>query len=591
MLLHSQSAKDCVAYCHGVYYVHALIKPCVHVQGYAFVVFASPAVVSRAIEELDCKAVEGKILAVQRATDGKAACSTGGVSSFPRDAGHTSLNSSSLNMGANSRDAAAGLGLANGPELPSAVQQKYRSSNSSSGSSSAGGASGPHTAPAGLAAAALVAAAAAQTGAGAAAALAVAEPVQQQQQAVVLPHHRRTASGQQGGSSSGPQPPAAAAAAGQVVLPPVEGSTLGQRLLAAVTGGGSSSGGGGSAAAGMKQYDVNELYIGDLPLSWDEDAVRRLLGRYGKIKYFTLRNGRDKNFAFCKFKDSSVVDAAIQGLHGKIVDGYFLNVRRAIEGKQQQGQGQQQPPQQWLNKQAGNRASFDAGGRVAQQRPSDQQQQQQQQPGQGQGQGQQKIGGKVGMHGSRGQGMPAGAGKHGSGEWQQQQQGQQQGVQQQKQLQKAEQSKAAAADAPAAPTQQQQQDDNSSASTAPSPPDTPTAPLTQQQQPAQAVGAASAAADPQQQQQQASLFHPFLPTPAGQQQQQQVPSLFLGSDTSGSASWGAATAPPAAATAAGIGFGLGGFQPQQPPQQQQHSMTWDMLSPWSLFSNTQKSVW
>jgi RNA recognition motif-containing protein len=44
----------------------------------------------------------------------------------------------------------------------------------------------------------------------------------------------------------------------------------------------------------MKQYDVNELYIGDLPLSWDEDAVRRLLGRYGKIKYFTLRSGRDK---------------------------------------------------------------------------------------------------------------------------------------------------------------------------------------------------------------------------------------------------------------------------------------------------------
>ncbi|WIA31001.1 hypothetical protein OEZ86_001042 [Tetradesmus obliquus] len=150
--------------------------------------------------------------------------------------------------------------------------------------------------------------------------------------------------------------------------------------------GGSSSSGGGSAAAaaGLKQYDVNELYIGDLPLSWDEDAVRRLLGRYGKIKYFTLRNGRDKNFAFCKFKDSSVVDAAIQGLHGKIVDGYFLNVRRAIEGKQQQGQ-QQQPPQQWLGKQGGGRASFDAGrdSRMVQQRPTDQQQQQ---PGQGQGQ-------------------------------------------------------------------------------------------------------------------------------------------------------------------------------------------------------------
>jgi hypothetical protein len=243
-------------------------------QGYAFVVFASPAVVSRAIEELDCKAVEGKILAVQRATDGKAACSAGGgSSSFPRDGGHASL-SSAVNMGGSGRDAAAGLGSVGGQELPVAVQQqKYRSSNSSSGSSSSS---------AGGQAAAVAAGGAA---AAAAAGHAEAEPMQQQQAGVgtgVLPHHRRTGSGQQ---SSGPAPQQPAAAA-QMVLPPNEGSTLGQRLLAAVTGsvgGNGSSSGGGSAASGLKQYDVNELYIGDLPLSWDEDAVRRLLGRYGKV--------------------------------------------------------------------------------------------------------------------------------------------------------------------------------------------------------------------------------------------------------------------------------------------------------------------
>uniref|UniRef100_A0A383VA07 RRM domain-containing protein n=1 Tax=Tetradesmus obliquus TaxID=3088 RepID=A0A383VA07_TETOB len=580
-------------------------------KGYAFVVFASPAVVSRAIEELDCKAVEGKILAVQRATDGKAACGAagGGSSSFPRDGGHSSLSSAAGMSAAGREAAAAGLGAAGGQELPGAAQQaaqpKYRSSNSSSGSSSSsslgGLATGPHAA-----ASALAAGGAAAAAAGLVEAEAMQLPQQQQQQAgaSVLPHHRRTGSAPQQGCGIAPQPPAAA---GHMVLPPNEGSTLGQRLLAAVTGAGgsSSSGGGSAAAAGLKQYDVNELYIGDLPLSWDEDAVRRLLGRYGKIKYFTLRNGRDKNFAFCKFKDSSVVDAAIQGLHGKIVDGYFLNVRRAIEGKQQQGQ-QQQPPQQWLGKQGGGRASFDAGrdSRMAQQRPTDQQQQQP-----GQGQGQQKVGGKGGVHGGRGQGMPAGGSKHGSGEWQQQQQG----LQQKKQLHKPENSKAAAgvaadvaAGAAAQGTQQQQQqqqqqqDDNSSASTAPSPPDTPTAaPLAQQQQPAQAPGVAPTGAEAQQQQQQqqqASLFHPFLPTPAAQQQQQQqAPSLFLGNDTSGPASWGAPSAAGPPAAAAGAGFGLGGFlsqpAPQQPQQQQHSSMqTWDMLSPWSLFSNA-RSVW
>ncbi|KAF6256884.1 hypothetical protein COO60DRAFT_57976 [Scenedesmus sp. NREL 46B-D3] len=390
-------------------------------KGYAFVVFASPAVVSRAIEELDCKAVEGKILAVQRATDGKAACSSSGGSSFPRDGGHTAL-SSSINMGGTCRDVPAGMGSAGGSELPAQQHKCRNSSSSSSGSSSGGGqAPGSQTAAAGGAAAA-AAGVAAEAVAGTAEAFGVAEvePVQQQQQqqqAGVLPHHRRTGSAPLAGPAcqQSAAAAAAAAAAGQMALPPSEGSTLGQRLLAAVTGGmsgSSSSSAGGVAASGVKQYDVNELYIGDLPLSWDEDAVRRLLGRYGKIKYFTLRNGRDKNFAFCKFKDSNVVDAAIQGLHGKIVDGYFLNVRRAIEGKQQQGQGQQ-PPQQWLGKQATNRVSFDAGGRVAQQRPPDQQQQQQP----GQGQGQQKVGGKGGMHGGRGQGMPAGTGRHSSAEW------------------------------------------------------------------------------------------------------------------------------------------------------------------------------
>jgi RNA recognition motif-containing protein len=257
----------------------------VFLQGYAFVVFASPAVVSRAIEELDCKAVEGKILAVQRATDGKAACSStggGGSSSFPRDGGHSLLGNSVNNndMGSNAgRDVPAG-----GAELPlqQGTQRKYRSSNSSSGSSS--GSNGGQV-PAAHTAAGGAAAAPAAAGTAGVSALADVEPLQQQQQGGVMPHHRRTGSAPQATFAS-QHSSAAAAAARQMALPPNEGSSLGQRLLAAVTGGvsnSSSNRGAGAAANGLKQYDVNELYIGDLPLSWDEDAVRRLLGRYGKV--------------------------------------------------------------------------------------------------------------------------------------------------------------------------------------------------------------------------------------------------------------------------------------------------------------------
>eukprot|EP00775_Hariotina_reticulata_P009960 gene9960-10115_t len=209
-------------------------------KGYAFVVFASSTMVSEAIEELDCKVVEGKILAVQRATDGKA----------------TGINHRESLTGGGDTVGARDGSCASGPQpQPPVLQAQHRAAPwASSVTNLTSGATGPMHPPG--------------------------------------PMHR------------GPE------------------------------------------------YDVNELYIGDLPLSWDEDAVRRLLGRYGKIKYFTLRSGRDKNFAFCKYKDSSVVDAAIQGLHGKIVDGYFLNVRRAIEGKQQH----QLPP---------GRSSLDSRGQTS----------------------------------------------------------------------------------------------------------------------------------------------------------------------------------------------------------------------------------
>lgn len=224
-------------------------------QGYAFVVFASSTMVSEAIDELDCKVVEGKILAVQRATDGKA----------------TGINHrESLTGGGDTVGARDGSCASCPQPQPPALQAQHRAAPwASSATNFTPGTTGPMhrgtdvaaapgagpDAPHPVPAAGPGAAVAARSCAAAAAAAAAA--------GIMLPH----AAGAQAASSAD--------------------SALTQRLVAAPASGGTSS-------HGMKQYDVNELYIGDLPLSWDEDAVRRLLGRYGKIKYFTLRSGRDK---------------------------------------------------------------------------------------------------------------------------------------------------------------------------------------------------------------------------------------------------------------------------------------------------------
>ncbi|KAF8068237.1 dscc1 [Scenedesmus sp. PABB004] len=358
-------------------------------KGYAFVVFASPAIVPRAIAELDRRPVDGKTLAVQRATDGKGA-------------------------GPRARDAAGGGG---GAEPP-------------------GG----------------------------------AFPLRHH-------HHHRTSSGSSVGDGLG-------------WLRPRGRRRRRRRRRRAARGGGPRAR--GPFGGGGKPYDVNELYIGDLPLSWDEEAVRRLLTRFGKIKYFTLRNGRDKNFAFCKFKNGPAsVDAAIAGLHGTIVDGFFLNVRRAVEGKAAAaaavaaahagggggGGGQGAPAHAphaaapWPGRPGGaSRGALDAGR--AQARAADQQQ-----PPPGA-----RLTGAMAAGGgacSRAAPAPAGEPGHAGADWQQLQPD-------------------AAAGAPTARRDgawqaKEQRESNSTASTAPSPPETPTAPL-QLQQPGGAGAPRAAAA-------------------------------------------------------------------------------------------------
>lgn len=263
-----------------------------------------------------------------------------------------------------------------------------------------------------------------------------------------------------------------------------------------------------------------------------------------------------QNFAFCKFKDSSVVDAAISGLHGKIVDGYFLNVRRAIEGKQQQQQ------QQWQGRQGpsgpGRGPTLSKFGQLQQQQPRS--------PRTSSFNSGSKTACMDNMrpfeHQKDALDVPAAV--------------------------EADAVEAVAVEAGAvdlggaAPVVdgQQQGTGSSTTSTAPSPPRTPTAAALQEQA-ADEVGQ-QPLGEEQQQQPEVQNLNLASQQPQQQQLQPAQPSLFLNS--SGPASWGA----PGLFTAA--------YHQQQQLQQSQHQssllQTWDMLSPWSLFSgNAQKVQW
>lgn len=79
----------------------------------------------------------------------------------------------------------------------------------------------------------------------------------------------------------------------------------------------------------------NKMFIGGIPYSLTEDQVKGLLQSYGELAAFNLikepATGTSKGFAFFEYTDSSVVDAACEGLHGMQVGDKTLTVRRATQ--------------------------------------------------------------------------------------------------------------------------------------------------------------------------------------------------------------------------------------------------------------------
>ena len=80
----------------------------------------------------------------------------------------------------------------------------------------------------------------------------------------------------------------------------------------------------------------NRLYVGNLPFSADENAVRELFAQDGRevteVKLITDRDtGRPRGFGFVEMANSEQADAAIAALNGTSMDGRDLTVNEAKE--------------------------------------------------------------------------------------------------------------------------------------------------------------------------------------------------------------------------------------------------------------------
>ena len=75
-----------------------------------------------------------------------------------------------------------------------------------------------------------------------------------------------------------------------------------------------------------------KIYVGNLPFSADEAAVRALFSQHGTVESVALptdrETGRPRGFGFVEMDDAAA-DAAIQALQGQDFGGRSLNVNEA----------------------------------------------------------------------------------------------------------------------------------------------------------------------------------------------------------------------------------------------------------------------
>jgi len=79
------------------------------------------------------------------------------------------------------------------------------------------------------------------------------------------------------------------------------------------------------------------IYIGNLRYSRDEESIKKLFTRFGPVSYVKcitdIKTKKSKGFAFVQMKNKDLVDKAVTGLNGRVVDGRTLKVSVAQENE------------------------------------------------------------------------------------------------------------------------------------------------------------------------------------------------------------------------------------------------------------------
>jgi RNA recognition motif-containing protein len=78
---------------------------------------------------------------------------------------------------------------------------------------------------------------------------------------------------------------------------------------------------------------MSKIYVGNLPFTANEDAVRTLFAAHGTVDSVALINDRDtgqpRGFGFVEMTSNAEAARAIQNLNGHQMDGRALKVNEA----------------------------------------------------------------------------------------------------------------------------------------------------------------------------------------------------------------------------------------------------------------------